>query len=163
MIKNLWELCDEALDAMVRGFTYELGTHLKLQCDQEGITLPNSMRLRYRNLHRTRKGIVYDSRYGPVSLYGGKLTENVIQALARIVVFTQTAKLDQWLRQQDSPMWRYKLAHSVHDEIVCVCPEAATETVKQKMTGLMSVAPAWAGGLPVACEVKSGLSYGQCK
>ena len=101
MIVNLWDLADDALDTMVRGYECEFGVHMKLHCSQEGIDLPNGMMLRYPNLRRTRHGIVYDSRRGPVSLYGGKMVENVIQALARIIVFNQKAKMDQWLRTMD--------------------------------------------------------------
>jgi len=169
MIVQLWDLADEALNAMVNNYERDFGLHLKLHCSQEGIALPNGMMLRYPNLRRGRYGITYDSRRGPVTLYGGKMVENVIQALARIIVFNQMAKMDQWLRERDCKAHhvvaghRFKLAHTVHDEIVCVVPEGYVDEAKAKLEEIMSVPPAWASGLPVACEVKSGVSYGHCK
>jgi DNA polymerase len=139
------------------------------------------MMLRYPNLRRGRYGVTYDSRKGPVTLYGGKLVENVIQALARIIVFNQMGKMDQWLRPRDrdadtlahvyakdtgwSPdaPWRFKLAHTVHDEIVNVVPIPYEEDTKDTLTKIMSVPPSWGAGLPITCEVKSGASYGDCK
>jgi DNA polymerase len=123
------------------------------------------MMLRYPNLRRTREGILYDSRRGPVSLYGGKMVENVIQALARIIVFNQMAKMDQWLRPFDNRPgdWRFKVVHTVHDEIVCVVPQSWSKDTEAKMEEVMTQAPSWADGLPIACEVKSGYSYGDAK
>jgi hypothetical protein len=183
MIVNLWDVADEALNAMVNGYERDFGVHLKLHCSQEGIALPNGMLLRYPNLRRGRYGVTYDSRRGPVTLYGGKMVENVIQALSRIIVFNQQAKMDQWLRSMDAHAddlaqtyiqdtgergysdapWRFKLAHTVHDEIVCVVPEPYVSDACSRLAKIMSQPPSWASGLPVACEVKSGVSYGDCK
>jgi DNA polymerase len=166
MIVNLWDLAEAALHAMVDGYERDFGLHMKLHCTQEGIALPNGMMLRYPNLRRGRYGVMYDSRRGPVSLYGGKLVENVIQALARIIVFNQMAKMDQHLRVLDAAAerpWRFKLAHTVHDEIVCVVPKVYGGATEQTLTEIMSVPPSWSTGLPIACEVKSGVSYGDAK
>lgn len=173
MITNLWKLADEALRHMEKGYEYELGVHLKLHCTQDGITLPNGMMLRYPNLHRTRQGAVYTTGRGPQKLYGAKMVENIIQALARIVLFTQTARLDQWLRKRDTeavacadgvwPAYRYKLVHSVHDEIVVCVPNAAVMLTMPKMVEVMTAPLKWCEGLPLACEVASGQSYGACK
>ncbi len=172
MIRNLWKLCDEALDSMVRGFECELGVHMKLRCTPEGIHLPNGMMIRYPNIRRNSEGdVIYDSRYGTSKLYGAKMVENFIQGLARIVVFNQMAKMDQWLRELDliNPTngtitrSRFKLAHSVHDEIVTVCPISHQSQVVQKMQETMRIAPKWAESLPLACEVGAAVSYGQAK
>jgi len=174
-------LADEALDAMVHGYECDFGVHMKLHCTQEGIALPNGMMLRYPNLRKGRYGLTYDTRRGPRTIYGGKMVENVIQALARIIVFNQMAKMDQWLRVMDDKAgslqheyikdggdtercpWRFKLAHTVHDEIVCVVPNVYEQQAKNRLTEIMSTAPSWAAGLPIACEVKSGVSYGAAK
>jgi DNA polymerase len=140
---------------------------MKLHCVPTGIHLPNGMMLRYPNLRLAPYGAVYDSRRGAVSLYGGKLVENVVQALARIIVFNQQAKMDQWLRHLDTETEvkgsRFKLAHSVHDEIVCVVPQNFEVETKAKLGEIMAVVPSWAKELPIACEIKSGESYGDCK
>lgn len=164
MICNLWSLADKALQNMANGWEGELGVHLKLPYNRDGIKLPNGMMLRYPNLRATSDGLVYDSGRGATTIYGGKCVENIIQALARIVVFTQTAKLDQWLRKRDGLQeQRFKLVHSVHDEMVAVAPASHADEVKNYMVQVMSTPPKWCESLPVSCEVHYGPSYGDCK
>lgn len=165
-ITALWGQGQEALKAMVNGFTYELGVGIKLKCNAEGIHLPNGMVVRYANLRSDGQGgYLYDSRYGPVKIYGGKVIENVVQALARIVVFNQMAKIDQWCRKHDNPTHnrRYKVALTVHDEVVSIAPADNAQAVYEFMMDAMSKAPGWAPDLPVACEGDIGDNYADCK
>lgn len=165
-IVELWGQGQAALKAMTSGYTYELGVGVKLKCTPDGIELPNGMMVRYSNLRSDGQGgYLYDSRYGPVKIYGGKVIENVVQALARIVVFNQMAKIDQWCRKQDNPLAgrRYKVALTVHDEVVAISPENTAETLYHLMMETMAQAPSWAPTLPVACEGSSGNNYADCK
>lgn len=162
-IAALWKEGQAALEAMAKGYTYELGV-CKLRCDSDGIHLPNGMLLRYTNLRKDNEGqYVYDTRYGPNKIYGGKVIENVVQALARIVVFDQMAKIDQALRKLDSPQERYRVVLTVHDEVVCVVPEHYEQECKVIMLEIMSTAPKWCSDLPVSCEAESGNNYADCK
>jgi len=106
---------------------------------------------------------VYDTRYGPNKIYGGKVIENVVQALARIIVFDQMAKIDQELRKKDTTDERYRVVLTVHDEVVCIVPDHYEQECKESMLRHMSVAPKWCEELPVACEAESGLNYAECK
>jgi DNA polymerase I-like protein with 3'-5' exonuclease and polymerase domains len=80
------------------------------------------------------------------------VVENVVQALARIVVGEQMIQINE----------HHRVALTVHDAAVLVVPEDEKDKATECVTGLMSVAPAWAQGLPVACEAHSGPSYGDC-
>ena len=162
-IAALWKSADKALEAMSRGHEFYLGVGISLKCNGDGIHLPNGMVLRYTNLRRSHDGFVYDTRYGPNHIYGGKVIENVVQALARIVVFNQMAAIDQRMRARDMPSYRYKVALTVHDEVVVICPEEAEEEIKALMIQIMSKPPRWAADLPVACEGESGDNYADCK
>jgi len=162
-IPALWKQGQKALAEMVAGRAGEFGTGIKLGYDQAGIRLPNGMLMRYKNLRKEDDQYVYDTRYGPNKIYGGKLIENVVQALARIVVFDQMAKIDQHLRKKDHTDGRYKVALTVHDEVVVVVPESYKNDVEALMLEIMSSAPSWAQGLPVACEGASGDNYADCK
>jgi DNA polymerase len=172
-IAGLWKQADQALKAMASGNTFHLGTGILLTCDSEGIHLPNGMKLKYHQLsyraadgEKIKKdGYYYDTRYGPVGIYGAKMIENVVQALARIVVFNQMAKIDQKLRKHDSRTKgvRFKVALTVHDEVVVICPSQAEKKVQKMMEDTMKVAPKWADGLPISCESAVGQSYGECK
>ena len=131
-----------------------LGEHGCVHYDNEGIILPNGLRIRYPNLRKEDKDgksqIIYDSRKGPVSIWGGAVVENVVQALARIIVGTQMVEINE----------KRRVALTVHDAAVVVVPADEADEAKEFITGIMSKAPAWAQGLPVACEAKVGASYG---
>jgi DNA polymerase len=161
-IAKLWKEGDEALNAIQNGFDFYLGS-AKLLCNSEGVHLPNGMKVQYKNLRRGSDGFEYDSRYGPVKIYGGKLIENIVQALARIVVFDQMAKIDMAMRRYDKPHARFRVALTVHDEVVVVCPELVESKVLDYMIKVMSQPPSWAPDLPVACEGSSGNNYAECK
>lgn len=162
-IVELWSAAGRSLDKMVRGYDYEFGTGVTLKCSQEGIILPNGMLVRYPNLTKAENGYTYDTRKGKIKIYGGKIVENVVQALARIVVFDQMAKIDQELRRRDTLEQRSKVVLTVHDEVVAVVPEKDAEQTLAFMSEVMSTPPKWAAGLPVACEGDFALTYGDCK
>jgi DNA polymerase len=135
---------------------FYLGLHEVLQITQEGISLPNGLMIRYPKLHydtsEAKSQYKYKSRRGEISIWGGAVVENVVQALARIVVGEQMLAINE----------RYRVALTVHDAAVVVVPEAEREEAVAFITEKMSIAPKWATGLPVACEAKWGHSYGEC-
>jgi DNA polymerase len=135
---------------------YTYGKHKCLKVTKEGITLPNGLMIRYPELKRdteeSKTRYIYKSRKGPVSIWGGSLVENVVQALARIVVGEQMLKIQE----------RYRVALTVHDAAVILVPESEKDEAMKYVIECMSVPPDWAKGLPVACEAKWGYSYGEC-
>jgi DNA polymerase len=156
----LWREGDKVIEALADWpdgkKPYYYGKNKCLIVSKEGITLPNGLMIRYPELHlnteETKSQYVYKSRKGPVSLWGGSLVENVVQALARIVVGEQMLKIQE----------RYRVALTVHDAAVVVVPEAEKDEAMAYVVECMSVPPEWARGLPVACEAKWGYSYGEC-
>ena len=162
-ITSLWADADKALPAIANGFDYEFGATIALCATPEGIRLPNDMLVRYPGLHKTNEGFVYTTKRGSIKIYGGKVVENVVQALARIVVFDQMAKIDQEFRKRDSADTRFKVALTVHDEVVAVVPKDQAQRSLDFMIKVMSTPPQWAQGLPVACEGDFALTYGDCK
>ena len=159
-IIELWGEADTMLSDMMNG-SFEngpkvFGKHNCVFYDAEGVILPNGLRIRYPNLRRVevdgKSQIVYDSRKGEVSIWGGTVVENVVQALARIVVGEQMLKINNV----------YRVVLTVHDAAVIVVPIDEKDQALEVVTGLMSVAPAWATGLPVTSEAKAGASYGDC-
>jgi len=83
-------------------------------------------------------------------IYGGKVTENLIQALARIVIAEQMTKIGQ----------HYHVAFQVHDEIIITAPVSDASNAEQLLVQTMSTPPVWAQGLPVACESGMADTYG---
>jgi len=162
-IAGLWKQGQEALEAMIAGNEYYLSDKLQLKCVDNKIWLPNGMFVNYPNLRKAGNEFLYDSRYGANKIYGGKVIENVVQALARIVVFDQMAKIDQQFRKRDKKSERYKVCLTVHDEVVAVVPESNVEKAKEFMEKVMAVPPQWCSDLPVSCEANFGKTYGDCK
>ena len=78
-------------------------------------------------------------------------------------MFDQMAKIDQEFRKRDSADTRFKVALTVHDEVVAVVPEDQAQRSLDFMIKVMSTPPQWAQGLPVACEGDFALTYGDCK
>ena len=87
-----------------------------------------------------------------MSIWGGSVVENIVQALARIIVGEQMLIINHM----------YRPVLTVHDAAVCVVPEDEVEVAMQFITDVMSKPPEWAVGLPVACEAKVASSYGEC-
>lgn len=153
-IVDLWGECNQTLRDLCAGVgkPYYLGKHKCVIVCDEGLKLPNGMYIRYKNLRADGRGHVYSSRKGPVNIWGGAMVENVVQALARIIVGEQM----RWISKQ------YRVALTVHDAAVLVVPETELDSAKEYVELCMSTPPAWAKGLPVACELKFSESYGRC-
>lgn len=153
-IVNLWRECDSALNAMMGRMSKSIGLGRTkcLTVDNNGIRLPNGLYIRYAELRVSDGKIIYNSRKGPVNIWGGAMVENVVQALARIIVGQQML----WIAKQ------YRVVLTVHDAAVLIVPEADLEDALEYVKLCMSTPPEWAQGLPVACEAKYGKSYGEC-
>jgi DNA polymerase len=157
---DLWTAGDNVIkdlanwDAKIKPYYY--GKHKCLKITKEGVHLPNGLMIRYPDLklntEESKSRYEYKSRKGPVSLWGGSLVENVVQALARIIVGEQMIKINE----------KYRIALTVHDAAVIVVPEAEKDEALAYIVECMSTPPAWASGLPVTCEAKYAQTYGEC-
>lgn len=168
-ITKLWKEGDRALHAIYNAGNFMLGG--KLRVDQTGIQLPNKMVLGYVALEPGRdgqwgycntakslpaitlaklRGDPYDKLL--TRIYGPKVIENVVQALARIVITEQLLIIGR----------RYRVALQVHDENVMVVPEKEAEQATKFIKEVMTTPPAWAPDLPINCSIGIGKSYGEC-
>ena len=162
-ITKLWGEASKALDAMLEDKHTTIGVRGVLKVDgKKGILLPNGLRLKYPNLRirqdeETGKNeLVYDTKKGkaviPTRIYGGKVIENVCQALARIIIGDQMLIVNK----------KYRVVMTVHDAIACVVPKAEADTAKEYIEMCMRLRPSWALDLPLNCEAGYGESYGDC-
>lgn len=156
---DLWKEGDKAIKDLANwGKTkpFYYGKHRCLIVEKEGIRLPNGLYIRYPDLkldtEESKSQYIYASRKGPVSLWGGALVENVVQALARIVVGQQMIEIHK----------RYPVKLTVHDAAVIIVKEEEQTEALAYIVERMSKPPDWAKGLPVACEANVGKSYGDC-
>ena len=156
-IVGLWAQAEEALDCMYRDKTMWLGREgVAMVEGKKGIRLPSGLYLSYPELtkYKNDKGYnawKYKTETGWVDIYGGKLVENLIQALARIIVMKQLVKISA----------RKKVALTVHDSVVTVCPETEVDETVRFVEACMRWVPSWAQGCPINCESFVGRNYGE--
>jgi DNA polymerase len=157
-IPNLWGQGDKCLRALVDNQSAPYGKEGVVQINGFlGVLTPNGIPLRYHELRRARnaKGeeeIVYTSRTGITGIWGGKLTENLIQHLARCIVGEQLLRIAK----------RYRVVLTVHDAVACVAPKEEAFMAQAYVEECMRWTPAWAEGLPLNCESGIGENYGEC-
>jgi DNA polymerase bacteriophage-type len=158
-IPLLWKQAQRAIEAMSEDRTVPLGREGVLEvCGKKGIKLPNGMYLKYPNLRKVQKDdgkteFVYDAKQGKATiqtrLYGGKLVENICQALAKIVIGEQLILISK----------RYPVVMTVHDAVGCLIRKEEWQGALKYIAECMKFTPTWASGLPLTCEVGYGESY----
>lgn len=130
--------------AMERGLTFHSTKDIDVV-----ITLPNGRELHYHKVritpnNRSEQIAVYNEiEHKWDYLWGGTLTENVVQAMSRDVL------IEAGLRLEDLG---WHTAHHIHDELVLVSPEGRAEECKEIAIKEMSKTPVWADRLPLAAE-----------
>ena len=158
-ISHLWREGQNMLTELTRGNNANLGKKgvLKVDADRQGIVLPSKLLLKYEDLEATQdeKGLqfIYKTRRGPTKIYGGKVVENVCQAIARCIIAEQMLKI----------AGRYRVVMTVHDSIVCCVSDTEVSEAQPYIEECMRWAPDWAAGLPIDCESGVGSSYGECE
>jgi DNA polymerase bacteriophage-type len=123
-------------------------------CDNHRIWLPNGAPLIYDTLRWEQSeegsGWKLQLRTGWTKLYGAKLVENVVQALARVVMSQAMIRL----------ALMYDIALCSHDEIVVLIPEDGTqEDALAWCKGAMQMEPTWLPGIPIAVEAHLDRCY----
>jgi len=157
-VVRLWREAQLALEALTKDSATSLGRDnvLTLVPEERSIRLPSGLLLRYDGLITVRdeKGIQYQykTRYGWNKIYGGKVIENVCQAIARCIIGEQMIRISK----------RYSVVLTVHDAIACIAKEEEAEEAQAYVEECMRWTPAWAEGLPVNCESGFGKNYGEC-
>ena len=162
-ITALWKAAGVALEAILRDQLTMLGRDGVLKIEGKGgIKLPNGLYLRYPNLRQKadeetgKVEIVYDTKKGraiiPNRIYGGKVVENVCQALARIIIGDQMLMIAK----------KYRVVMTVHDAVACIVKTDEVATAQEYVELCMRIRPKWGMELPLNCESGYGESYGDC-
>lgn len=158
-ISQLWRDAQTMLTHLSRGDAFNFGRDgvLTVVPAATAIRLPSNLLMRYDDLRaeQTDKGYQYDykTRRGRNYIYGGKVVENVCQAIARCIIGEQMLKISK----------RYNVVLTVHDSIACCVPESEVEEAQGYIEQCMRWTPDWAEGLPINCESGVGKSYGECE
>lgn len=157
-IVELWKQAQRALAAMIRQDPCTLGREgvLEIMHKENAIKLPSGLLMRYDDLSVETTALgeeySYQTRKGRTRIYGGKVIENVCQALARCIIAEQMVAISK----------RYKVVLTVHDAVACIAPMEEAEEAKAFVMECMRRTPDWAEGLPLNCEAGAAVRYGDC-
>jgi DNA polymerase len=153
-IPRLWKEAGSALEALRNKQTTQVGHQAQaLTLTASGFLLPSGLYLNYPDLQQDGEGqFSYASRRGRIKIYGGKVVENLCQALARCIIGEQMLRIAK----------RYKVALTVHDAVMAVVKEEEQNEAMVYIDECMKWRPKWAQELPLACELGVGKSYGDC-
>ncbi len=166
MTARFWKLCARAWDVTaLQGKAVAFGDGQVIKMIRDGrhnrMVLPSGRSIWYRfarahasdtNPERIERRTFIGKSGGVghvrTDTHGGKLTENVTQAVARDVLFDLIMKIEA----QTAAGYPARLVLHVHDEVVLEVPEHAAEQVLADTRGLMSQAPQWGDFLVVKGE-----------
>ena len=117
------------------------------------LVLPSGRSIVYRNCTKRtevnpftgkEQEVIYRKDYRkkgfPVKVWGGVLTENIVQAYARDLLTYALVGLERE---------GFRVVGSVHDEVIV---ESSTEDDLHRIGEIMTTAPKWASGFPLAAE-----------
>jgi len=153
-VKTFWSMMEELLVRCLAG-----GEEIVYKCltfRKEEIVLPNGMRILYPNLRQEKdekggKRWVYGPEATP--LYGGKITNNVVQGTARIVMTDGMLRVNK----------RYPVVGTVHDELIAVVPDEEVADAKTWVLAQMTMEPSYLPGLPLDADGGVHRRYGLAK
>ena len=153
-VVSFWDMCS----GLIKTSMYE-GKEFKYKCltfSKERIELPNGMSLLYPNL-RQQKDEEGRSQWvdGPdaTKLYAGKVTNNVTQGIARVVMTDGMRRVSK----------KYPIAGTVHDELIAVVPDSEVDDAKTWVLAQMCMEPPYMKGIPLNAEVGANRRYGLAK
>ena len=170
-IANGWSRCDEALnyiggkvltESYLADGNYVPGRLLyENPIDPWGLCVTGKDcintpfgKLRYPSLHQEGDGEWWygEGRFRSKA-YGGLICENLVQHLARQVLVGQMLKIQK----------QYPIAHTVHDEVILVVPDAEAQDALDFMLDTMKTPPNWWPDLVLFAEGDIADSYGKAK
>ena len=152
-VTSFWDMCGKLLEKSLYG-----GEEVVYKCitfKKEEIVLPSGMSVLYPNLRKDKENNWVYGNEGekPTKLYAGKITNNIVQGTARVVM------TDGMLRVAK----KYPVVGTVHDELLCVVPDADIEWATKWVWEQMVKEPSYLPGIPLNSEVGAHRRYGLAK
>ena len=150
-----WKICDRIIEDMAAGRS---GSYGPMNWEEGVIWLPNGMSLKYPDLKKAQGENGWDEwsyhstmKGKPIrkKIYGGLLCENIVQALARIIVAWQMLQISK----------KYRVVMTTHDEVVALAKKGQGDNCVKFMAKWMSTPPAWCPDIPLNCEGGWDVNY----
>jgi DNA polymerase len=157
-VVSFWDMCSKLMEKSLYG-----GDEVVYKCvtfRKEEIVLPSGMTLKYPNLRnevdketKQRNWVYGEAGVKPTKLYAGKITNNIVQGTARVVMTDGMLRVDK----------KYPVVGTVHDELLCVVPDDEVEGAKDWVLEQMIAQPKYMPGIPLNSEVGAHRRYGLAK
>lgn len=157
-VVSFWDMCSKLMEKSLYG-----GEEVVYKCvtfRKEEIVLPSGMSLKYPNLRnevdketKQRNWVYGEEGVKPTKLYAGKITNNIVQGTARVVMTDGMLRVDK----------KYPVVGTVHDELLCVVPDAEVEEATGWVLEQMIAQPKYMPGIPLNSEVGAHRRYGLAK
>lgn len=144
-IHKYWYTLGHAFESAIQGETVTLDRNM--MCFRHGnqvyIRLPSGRNIAYVNPRIKDGHIEFDGlnqahKWTTITTWGGKLTENVVQAIARDCLAETFYRCDRA---------GIPIVMHVHDEIICEVPAEQKEEIYKKILDIMATPIGWAPGL----------------
>lgn len=151
-IRNGWDKCVQIIEDMAAGRT---GSWKCLNWEKGTIWLPNGMALKYPDLRKSQNEETgwdewtYQSGDQRKKIYGGLLCENLVQALARIIVMSQMLTISK----------KYRVVMTTHDETSTHVKTKLAPTAFAFMQKVMKTSLQWCQDIPLNCEGGHDINY----
>ena len=162
-IPDLWKDAEEQIVCMAQSPADHWWQWGPVWLSKEVMALPNGNQIHYRNLRQeldpesNRYRWWYDYGKRRKVLYGAKLVENAVQALAFNQIMDAAMRIDRLTKRL------LPLAHQVHDELIYVVKRRFAPTVLELAKTEIARKPEWMPWLPLAASGGIGDSYGAVK
>lgn len=155
-IVKLWKQVEIIAKETLRdgkSYSFRLGIQFEYKKGSLFITLPSGRKITYYNAKLTGEGrsekIKYEGmdqttkKWTVLDTYGGKLVENIVQAIARDCLAVSMQKIMEA---------GYQIVMHIHDEVVVEVPKEHAEEHMKYIKALMDDAIPWAPGLKLNAE-----------
>ena len=157
-VGSFWNMCESLIEKSLAD-----GEEVVYKCitfRKEEIVLPSGMTLKYPNLRKEfdketgRSRWVYGEKgVKPTSLYAGKVTNNITQGTARVVMTDGMLRVNK----------KYPVVGTVHDELWAVVPAEEAEEATKWVWEQMVAEPKYMPGIPLNSDVGHSRCYGDIK
>lgn len=158
-VTAFWKTCTNAITAMGNDEEFTFGQDgLYVAEGKHGVKFPSGLYMQYPLLANVvdektgERGYKYKMRNGYDRLYGGKLTNNLVQGTARCVMSEAMVRI----------AGKYQIALTVHDALYIVVPEAEAQETLDYLIEEMCKPPLWMPDIPLAAEGGWGRSIADC-
>lgn len=152
-IPGLWRYAELLLPVMAHGKGRK--TLNCVTASKSMLILPNGVPMIYHKVREENGQWVYEHAGVTKYIWGGKLVENIVQALARTIIIDNMLEIYRQTGRRP--------ALQVHDELDYVVPVDEVGDFEKALHAIMTKPPEWGQLLPVGVEISHGPTFGDVK